>query len=173
VIRFLRARLRGRLGIEGKVSVGPRVRFDVAPGGRVVLGAGSRVGRLCRFHVGPGAVVRVGPGAELGDRCVVSSHASVEIGERAVLGDEVVLIDFDHDVSDVERPIRFQPLLSAPVRIGAGAVLGPGASVLRGATVGARAVVEARAVVTGDLPEGAHARGVPARPATPGLPSSQ
>jgi acetyltransferase-like isoleucine patch superfamily enzyme len=164
-LRYLRARLRGALDIEGKVRVARGVRFDVARGGRVLLGRGCRVGAGSRFHVGSGGVVRVGAGAVLGDRCVVTAQRSVEVGPGARLGDEVVLIDFDHDVSDVEKPVRLQSLLTAPVRIGAAAVLGPAATVLRGASVGANAVVEARAVVTHDVPDGAHARGVPARPA--------
>lgn len=165
MLRTRLLRLRGRLVLEGKAEVGRRVRFDVARGGRMVLGEGVRFGPGCRFHVGPGAVVRIGAGTVLGDRCVITAHEAVEIGERARLGDEVVLIDFDHDVADVERPVRLQGLLSAPVRVGAGAVLGAAVSVLRGVSVGAGAVVEPRAVVTRDLPDGAHAGGVPARPA--------
>jgi acetyltransferase-like isoleucine patch superfamily enzyme len=168
-LSYLRARLRGAIDIEGKVRIGRGVRFDVASGGRVALERGCRVGSGSRFHVGAGARVVVGAGAVLGDRCVVAAQRSVEIGPGARLGDEVVLIDFDHDVSDVEKPVRLQSLLIAPVRIGAGAVLGPAATVLRGASVGANAVVEARAVVTHDVPDGAHARGVPARPTTSGL----
>ena len=79
----------------------------------------------------------------------------------------MVLIDFDHDVDDVERPVRQQRLLTAPVVIGEGAVVGTAAGVLRGVTVGAGARIGVRAVVTHDVPPGARAEGTPARVQAP------
>jgi acetyltransferase-like isoleucine patch superfamily enzyme len=139
------------------------VRFDVARGARVVLGDGCRVGARTRFHVAAGEV-RVGPGASLGERCVISAHERVTIGERAVLGDEVVLIDFDHTIGDVERPVRLQGLATGPITIGADAVLDDAVTVLRGREVGRGAHVMARGVVTRDVAPGALVEGVPARP---------
>jgi acetyltransferase-like isoleucine patch superfamily enzyme len=162
-LALARLRARGRLTVSGRPRLGRGVRFDLAPGALVSLGEGCRVGDRCRFHVGAGAVVAIGADARLGDRCVVAAHERVDIGARARLEDEVVLIDFDHDVGDVERPVREQPLLTAPVVIGERAVIGASAGVLRGVTVGAGARVGVRAVVTHDVPAGARAEGTPAR----------
>jgi acetyltransferase-like isoleucine patch superfamily enzyme len=162
-LALARLRSRGRLTAAGRPRLGRRVRFDLAPGALVALGDGCRVGDGCRFHVGTGAAVSVGPNARLGERCVVAARERVEIGAGAQLGDEVVLVDFDHDVRDVERPVRQQGLVTAPVVIGEQAVIGAAAGVLRGVTVGARARVGVRAVVTHDVPAGARAEGVPAR----------
>ena len=158
-----RLRARGRLAVEGRPRLGRRVRFDVAPGALVTLGDGCRIGDGCRFHVGHGATVAIATGAALGERCVLAAHERIEIRARARLGDEVVIVDFDHDVSDVERPVRQQPLLTAPVVIGEGAILSTSAGILRGVTVGDGARVGVRAVVTHDVPAGARAEGVPAR----------
>ena len=147
----------------GRPRLGRGVRFDLAPGALLSLGDGCRVGDGCRFHLGAGAAVVIGAGARLGERCVVAAHERIEIGPGARLGDEVVLIDFDHDVGDVERPVREQPLVTAPVVIGARAVVGAAAGVLRGVTVGEGARVGVRAVVTHDVPPGARAEGTPAR----------
>jgi acetyltransferase-like isoleucine patch superfamily enzyme len=164
-MRLLLARLRsrGRVVAEGRPRLGKGVRFDVARGARVVLGDGCRVGAGTRFHVAAGAV-RVGPGASLGERCVISVHDRVVIGEHAVLGDEVVLIDFDHAIGDVERPVRLQGLVTAPIAIGARAVLDDAVMVLRGCEVGRGAHVEARGVVTTDVAPGGRAEGVPVSP---------
>ena len=165
MLRLALARLRnhGRLAVSGRPRLGRGVRFDLAPGALLSLGADCRIGDGCRFHVGAGAAVVIGADARLGERCVVAAHERVEIGAGARLGDEVVLIDFDHDVGDVERPVREQPLLTAPVVIGARAVVGTAAGVLRGVTVGEGARVGVRAVVTHDVPPGGRAEGTPAR----------
>ena len=162
-LALARLRARGRLTVVGRPRLGRGVRFDLAPGAVVALGDGCRVGDRCRFHVGTGAAVAIGADAHLGQRCVVAAHERVEIGAGARLGDEVVLIDFDHDVDDVDRPVREQRLLTAPVVIGERAVVGTAAGVLRGVTVGAGASVGVRAVVTDDVPAGARAEGTPAR----------
>ena len=146
-----RVRARGRLVVEGRVTLGRGVVFDVARGARVALGDECSVGDGCRFHVAAGEV-RIGEGAVIGDRCVFAAHRSIEVGTGAVLGDEVVLIDFDHDVRDVERPVRLQGLLTGPVRVGEHAVVGQAAAILHGAIVGDGGRVLARSVVSGDLP---------------------
>jgi acetyltransferase-like isoleucine patch superfamily enzyme len=162
-LALARLRSRGRLTVSGRPRLGRGVRLDLAPGAVLALGDNCRVGDGCRFHLGAGAAVVIGDGARLGERCVVAAHERVEIGPAARLGDEVVLIDFDHDVGDVERPVREQPLLTAPVVIGPRAVVGTAAGVLRGVTVGEGARVGVRSVVTHDVPPGARAEGTPAR----------
>jgi acetyltransferase-like isoleucine patch superfamily enzyme len=165
VLRLALARLRarGRLAVVGRPRLGRRVDFDLAPGALVTLGDGCRVGDRCRFPVGTGASVSVGPGARLGERCVIAAHERVDVGAGARLGDDVALMDFDHDVRDVERPIREQGLVTAAVVIGERAVVGAAAGVLRGVTVGADAQIGERAVVTRDVPAHTRAEGVPAR----------
>ena len=164
MMRVTLARLRshGRLRAEGRVQIGRGVRFHLAPGAVVTLEDRCVIGAGTRFHVHGRA--RIGAGAQLGERCVVAAHERVEIGAEAVLDDEVVLIDFDHGIADVERPIRLQTHVTSPVVIGARAMLAAGATVLRGVVVGEGARVQPRGVVTRDVPAGAIVGGVPARP---------
>jgi acetyltransferase-like isoleucine patch superfamily enzyme len=164
MMRVALARLRshGRVRATGRVRIGRGVRFHLAPGAVVILEDRCEIGAGTRFHVHGQA--RIGAGAHLGERCVVAAHELVEVGAGATLDDEVVLIDFDHGITDVERPIRLQGLVTAPVVIGERAVLCAGATVLRGVVVGAGARVQPRGVVTRDVPAGATVGGVPARP---------
>jgi acetyltransferase-like isoleucine patch superfamily enzyme len=159
-----RLRARGRLVVDGRARVGRRLRLDLEPGALVRLGDGARLGAGCRLHVGAGAVVSVGPGARLGERCVLVARERIDVGAGAVLGAEVVIVDFDHDLADVECPVRVQGLRTAPVRIGEGARVDDAAGVLRGVTVGDGAHVGVRSVVTRDVAAGADVGGVPARP---------
>jgi acetyltransferase-like isoleucine patch superfamily enzyme len=164
MMRVTLARLRshGRVHATGRIRLGRGVRFHLAPGAVVTLEDRCTIGAGTRFHVHGQA--RIGAGAQLGERCVVAAHERVEVGEGAILDDEVVLIDFDHGISDVERPIRLQQLVTSPVVIGARAMLAAGATVLRGVVVGEGARVQPRGVVTHDVPAGAIVGGVPARP---------
>lgn len=157
------ARRRGvRAGRD--VVLGRRVELDVRAGGRLLLGDGCTIGDATRLYAGPGATLAIGAGAVLGERCVLVAHAGVDVGERSVLGDGAMVVDFDHDFGDVERPIRVQPVRADPVIIGPDARIGLRACVLSGVTVGAGAVVGPHAVVTADVAPGAGVDGVPARP---------
>jgi acetyltransferase-like isoleucine patch superfamily enzyme len=160
-------------GGGGPVVVGRHVRFDVAPGGRVVLGAGVALGDGCRLHVGAGGTVTIGAGTTLGERCVLTAHDRIAIGARCLLADEVVLTDGNPSLEDVERPVRKQGLTATPLAIGDDVRIGPGAALLPGVTVGAGAAIGAHAVVTADVAPGAAVQGVPAQAPSAGRRAAQ
>lgn len=117
----------------------------IADGGTLDLAPDAVIGDGTRFHV-RGGTVRVGAGARLGERCVILCHERIEIGAGAILGDDVVLVDFAHDHADAEVPTRHQPLLTAPIVIGAGARVGHRAVIERGAVVAPGATVPEQTV---------------------------
>src|SRR4051794_41975762 len=96
-----------------------------------MLGEGVVLGDGCRLHA-PGGVLLAGRGAVLGDRCALVAHERVEVGARALLADEVVLVDTDHRFDDVEGPLREQGLGTTPISIAPAARIGPGTGGLRG-----------------------------------------
>jgi acetyltransferase-like isoleucine patch superfamily enzyme len=99
----------------------------------------------------------------LGQECTISSFQHVSIGRECVIADRVMLIDFDHGMVEVDRPIRLQGIYKRDVRVGNNVWIGYGACVLRGVTVGDNAVIGTNAVVTRDVPANAVVGGVPAR----------
>jgi acetyltransferase-like isoleucine patch superfamily enzyme len=80
-----------------------------------------------------------------------------------VIADRVMMIDFDHGMVEVDRPIREQGIYKRDVNIGHNVWIGYGACILRGVTVGDNAVIGTNAVVTKDVPANAVVGGVPAR----------
>jgi acetyltransferase-like isoleucine patch superfamily enzyme len=64
-----------------------------------------------------------------------------------VVGDWAAVEGAAPTFDDAERPTRVQPLLTAPISLGPGAVLGPHAVLGPGARIPAGAVVEPYAVV--------------------------
>lgn len=147
-IRLARARARRGVEVEGRPYLGRRVALDVEPGARVRLGDGCSLGDGTRIHARAGSVV-IGPGSVLGERCALVALAGVEIGRRCLIGDGVVLTDFEPGTADVERPTREQALVSGSIEVGDGARLGHGACLLRGVRVAAGAQVPPNTVVRG------------------------
>ena len=84
----------------------------------------------------------------LGQECTISAYQHVSIGRECIIADRVMLIDFDHGVVEVERPIRLQGIYKRDVRVGNNVWVGYGACFLRGVTVGDNAVVGTNSVVT-------------------------
>ena len=123
------------------------MRLDADAGATVDIAPDAVIGEGTRVHARGEAVVRIASGAVLGERCVILAHERVEVGAGARLGDHVVLVDFDHSFDDVEVPVRLQPLRTAPVVVGAGAIIGPGVVVERGGRVAPGAIVLANTVV--------------------------
>jgi acetyltransferase-like isoleucine patch superfamily enzyme len=99
----------------------------------------------------------------MGQECTISAFQHVAIGRECVIADRVMLIDFDHGMVEVERPIRLQGIYKRDVNVGHNCWIGYGACVLRGVTIGDNCVVGTSAVVTKDVPDNAVVGGIPAR----------
>jgi acetyltransferase-like isoleucine patch superfamily enzyme len=155
-------RLGRRLRLDGLAFIGPGCSLEVGSGAQLELGRWSWVGHGCKLRSHEG-LISVGAKTVLGQECTISSYQHVSIGRECVIADRVMLIDFDHGVVDVERPIRLQGIYKRDVRVGNNVWIGYGACILRGVTIGDNAVVGTNAVVTTDVPANAVVGGVPAR----------
>lgn len=121
-------------------------------------------------HLGANTAVRCHEGTlTIGDKSVlargvaVNCYLDVEIGDSALIADNVYISDFDHRFNDLETPIKDQGIVRSRVRIGRDVWLGTKVTVARGVTIGNGVVVGANAVVTKDIPPRSVAVGVPAR----------
>jgi acetyltransferase-like isoleucine patch superfamily enzyme len=155
-------RLRGRLQLDGFAFIGPGCRLEVGPNAVLELGRWSWLGHGCKIRCHEG-VVSIGAKTVLGQECTISAYQHVSIGRECVIADRVMLIDFDHGMVEVDRPIRLQGIYKRDVRVGHNVWIGYGACILRGVTVGDNAVIGSNAVVTNDVPPNAVVGGVPAR----------
>lgn len=135
--------------------------------GRIEIGADLAISGLpvaSHLVTGPNGVLRIGNRVRIAHGVSISAWAEVTIGDDAVIGPHVIVLDTDyhdrksHDVSRAARPIR----------IGNGVRLGAGVVVLRGAVIGDGARVFAGSVASRYIPARAVAAGVPARPLSGG-----
>jgi acetyltransferase-like isoleucine patch superfamily enzyme len=162
-VRLLRRRLTNRrLHSDGLAFIGPGVVLQIGRRGRIELGRWSWLGHGTKIRCHEG-VVSIGAKTVLGQECTISAYQHVSIGRECVIADRVMLIDFDHGVVEVERPIRLQGIYKRDVRVGNNVWIGYGACILRGVTVGDNAIIGTNSVVTRDVPANAIVGGVPAR----------
>ncbi|WP_445151894.1 acyltransferase [Baekduia sp. Peel2402] len=159
---YWKLRLGRRLKLDGLAFICPGVKLEIGRGATLRLGRWSWLGHGCKVRVHEGEC-SIGAKTVLGQECTISAFQNVSIGRECILADRVMLIDFDHGVVEVERPIRAQGIYKRDVRVGHNVWVGYGACFLRGATVGDNCVIGTNAVITKDVPADAVVAGAPAR----------
>ena len=159
---WLKLRWRGRFQTDGLCFVCPGVKFEIGRSAHVSLGRWCWLGHGCKIRVHEGEL-SIGARSVLGQECTISCYQHISIGRECIIADRAMMIDFDHGMVEVERPIREQGIYKRDVRIGHNVWIGYGACILRGVTVGDNAVIGTSAVVTTDVPDDAVVGGVPAK----------
>ena len=158
---LLKLRHRRRLQTDGICFICPGVRLEIGRHAMLRVGRWAWIGHASKIRVHEGEV-SIGAKTVMGQECTISAYQRISIGRECILADRVMLIDFDHGVTEVERPIRVQGIYKRDVRVGNNVWIGYGACVLRGATIGDNSVVGTNAVLTRDVPENAVVAGAPA-----------
>ncbi|HEY2398025.1 MAG TPA: acyltransferase [Solirubrobacteraceae bacterium] len=159
---WLKLRFRSRLKTEGVCFICPRVRLEIGRNATLRVGRWAWIGHGTKIRVHEGEV-SIGAKTVMGQDCTISAYQHVSIGRECIVADRVMLIDFDHGVTEVERPIRLQGIYKRDVRVGHNVWMGFGSCVLRGVTIGENSIVGTNAVCTRDVPANAVVGGVPAR----------
>lgn len=145
-------------------------------GADVRASRGVRNGKPGHVHIGEenwlgtgvvleawGGKIDLGSRVFIGPYAVIYGHGGVQIGEDCLISMHCRILSSEHTIPARDRCIRWEPDMLKPTRIGRDVWLGAGVTVLGGVTIGDGCVVGAGAVVTGDLPPGGIALGVPAR----------
>ncbi|WP_165611289.1 acyltransferase [Sphingomonas jatrophae] len=145
------------------VSIDPSAKLAAHDGGTIEIGAGCEIGARTTI-VSDGGAIRLGRDCFVGAGSTIHAKASIDIGADTMIADNVAIRDHDHATADPARAYRLQGFVTAPVRIGRNVWLATKVTVLKGATLGDGAVIGANAVVSGEIPEGMIAVGIPARP---------
>ena len=111
------------------------------------------------FYTDYGKNIKIGKGVFINEGCCFQDQGGIEIGDNALIGQQVVIATLNHDLNPEKR----KNMLPAPVKIGNNVWIGAHATILAGVTIGDNAVVAAGAVVTKDVPENVVVGGVPAK----------
>lgn len=160
------ARALSPLYLRSVTSLGRRPRLRGAPlvrnRGRITIGDDFRLdSRPVRSHLvtGRAGTIEIGHGVSIASGAAISAEVHVRIGDRVRMGGSVMIMDTDyHDRRDFSAPAP-----RAPVVVEDEARLGRNVTVLKGARIGRGAWIAPGSVVSGVVPAGACAGGVPAR----------
>ncbi len=161
-LAWLKVRFRGRLQTEGLCFICPGVKLEIGRRASLRIGRWAWIGHDCKIRVHEGEA-SIGAKTVVGQECTISAFQHVSIGRECIIADRVMLIDFDHGVTEVERPIRLQGIYKRDVRVGHNVWIGYGACILRGVSIGDNSVVGTSAVLTRSFPANAILAGIPAR----------
>jgi len=157
---WLKLRWRGRLVTDGICFICPGVKFEIGPNAKLYIGRWAWLGHGSKIRVHEGEV-RIGAKTVMGQECTISAYQHIWIGRECIMADRVMLIDFDHGVVEVERPIRLQGIYKRDVSVGHNVWMGFGSCVLRGVRIGDNSIVGTSSVCTRDVPANAVVGGVP------------
>jgi acetyltransferase-like isoleucine patch superfamily enzyme len=159
---LLKLRFGRRLQTDGICFICPGVKLEIGRRATLRIGRWAWIGHGGKIRVHEGEV-SIGAKTVIGQECTISAFQRVSIGRECILADRVMLIDFDHGVTEVERPIRLQGIYKRDVSVGHNVWMGYGACILRGVTIGDNSVVGTSSVVTTDFPANSVLAGAPAR----------
>jgi acetyltransferase-like isoleucine patch superfamily enzyme len=107
--------------------------------------------------------LKIGSGTWIGPQCFIYASGGITIGSYVGIGPKVTIMSSAHTTENLPVPILHKPLVHASVVLDDGCDIGSTSVILMGVHIGEKAQIGAGAVVTGDIPEGAVAIGVPAR----------
>ena len=119
----------------------------------------EKFGLFPPFYTDYGKNITVGKGVFINEGCCFQDQGGIEIGDNALIGQQVVIATLNHDLA----PDKRANMIPAPVKIGSNVWIGAHATILAGVTIGDNAVVAAGAVVTKDVPANVVVGGVPAK----------
>ena len=159
---LLKLRYRGRLRTDGLCFICPKVHLELGREATLHIGRWAWIGHGTKIRVHEGEV-SIGAKTVIGQECTISAFQHVAIGRECIIADRVMLIDFDHGVVEVDRPIRLQGIYKRDVDVGHNVWIGYGACILRGVAIGENSVIGTSAVVTREVPANAVVGGIPAR----------
>ena len=111
----------------------------------------------CELRTGPVGQIAIGSGGRINFGTAISATQRVTIGDRVSIGPHSILADCEFG-DETERPDE-----ARPIEIADDAWLAARVTVLPGSRIGAGSVVTAGSVVSGDIPPGVVAGGIPAR----------
>lgn len=138
-------------------------RAEVDIGHFLTIGRGSQISSFCKLKCDRGPMT-IGSRVSIASGSFLSAHsAGIVIGDDSMIGPNSVIVAGRYRYERMDVPMHEQGDVSKGIRIGNDVWLGGNVSVMDGAEIGDHTIVMAGSVVSGRLPAGVIASGMPAK----------
>ena len=107
--------------------------------------------------------IRIGEGSTINPFCVLLGYGGIEIGKNVRIAAGTSIIAFNHNFTDVEKPIAEQGNNQRGIIIEDNVWIGTGVKILDGVRIGTGCVIGANSTVVRSLPSFSVAVGTPAK----------
>jgi acetyltransferase-like isoleucine patch superfamily enzyme len=147
---------------QGPAYLGPGFSLHMPYGGTVIIGPNVEFRRDFRAELmDANSRLVIGADTRFTYSVVIQCGTTIEIGERAVFAQSVMIVDGSHRFRDLDRPMLDQGYDFRPIRIEDDVTAMSKATIIN--SIGTRAFIGANAVVSRPVPAYTVAVGVPAR----------
>ena len=152
----------GKLKIHGyKYYIGIKIKFWLHSGGIFDIGRKTWFSDFCCFEAN-GGEIKLGFNNFFNSNCKLVSINKITIGDNNLFGPNVVIVDHNHNYSDMKNLICKQGFSSAPITLGSDIWICANVVITQGVTIGNHIVVAANSVVSNNLMESGVYAGSPA-----------
>jgi acetyltransferase-like isoleucine patch superfamily enzyme len=171
-VMLSRRLLGGAKGINWRAYVHYSAQISEQEPGQILIGRGAHIGKHAWLNVAcpnktEKSPLQIGARAHIGRNSLITAINQIIIGPNVLTGPQVLIMDHNHEFSDVNVPILDQGvteggriILEEGCWIGFGAAIMCNSGVLR---IGRNSVVGANSVVTKDVEPATVVVGAPAR----------
>ncbi len=144
----------------GRIQSFEHLRLQIARGGSADMGSYNQNRERLYIGVLPGAHFSLGNHCFFNINSSITCCESVTIGDNCKFGNNLVIVDHDHNFRKKEdRSGNIPEFVSSPVRIGNNVWVGANVTILRGTEIGDDCVIGAGTTVKGTIPPGSMVRG--------------
>ncbi len=139
----------GRKFSAGIIQTFDRLHLEIHGKGSIKVGSYNQ-NRGNLYLVSDGGRIEVGDHCFFNTGSCVTAVESIRIGNNNKFGNNLVIVDHDHNFKDENGP----EFISTPVKIGDNNWIGANVTILRGTNIGNNCVIGAGSVVKGDISDG-------------------
>jgi acetyltransferase-like isoleucine patch superfamily enzyme len=134
-----------------KIKIMHHTYLDCSRGGTITVGDKVTVSHFCQLQARGGSI-RIDEGTEINNFSLIYTGGSnISIGKNVLIGPRVNIIGYQHDFSDLDIPIKFQPYISKDIIINDNVWIGSSSIIMSGITIGEGAIIGAGSVVTKNI----------------------
>jgi acetyltransferase-like isoleucine patch superfamily enzyme len=138
----------------GAIQTFNSLKVEIHKGGHITLGSYDQ-NRGVLHLVADGGSITIGDHCFFNTGCCITSTESITIGNGCKFGNNLVIVDHDHNFNNVNGSNKDLPeFISKPITIGNNTWVGANVVILKGAKIGNNCIIGAGSIVTGDLPDG-------------------